>query len=79
MNDFDYLDQETVYLDAACQSLRPKPVVEAMQKYYFEHNSCGERVKYPWGIKTDELVDATRKKVLKFLKLKSKDYFTSLP
>ena len=77
MNDFDYLDQKTVYLDAACQRLRPKPVVEAMQKYYFEHNSCGERVKYPWGIKTDELVDATRKKVLKFLKLKSKDYFTS--
>lgn len=77
MNDFDYLDQKTVYLDAACQSLRPKPVVEAMQKYYFEHNSCGERVKYPWGIKTDELVAATRKKVLKFLKLKSKDYFTS--
>lgn len=77
MNDFDYLDHKNVYLDAACQSLRPKPVVEAMERYYYEHNSCGERVKYPWGEKTDELVEGTRKKVLKFLKLKGKDYFVS--
>lgn len=77
MNDFDYLDHKNVYLDAACQSLRPKPVVEAIERYYYEHNSCGERVKYPWGEKTDELVEGTRKKVLKFLKLKGKDYFVS--
>ena len=38
MEDFDYLGQEKVYLDAACQSLRPWPVVEALEKYYFEHN-----------------------------------------
>ncbi|MDE6492304.1 MAG: aminotransferase class V-fold PLP-dependent enzyme [Lactobacillus sp.] len=77
MNDFDYLGEKTVYLDAACQSLRPRPVVETLEKYYFEHNSCGERVKYPWGEKTDELVEGARKKVLKLLKLKSKDYFVS--
>ena len=77
MNDFDYLGEKAVYLDAACQSLRPRPVVEALERYYFEHNSCGERVKYPWGEQTDELVEATRKKVLKLLKLKSKDYFVS--
>lgn len=75
--DFDYLGEKTVYLDAACQSLRPRPVVEAMERYYYEHNSCGERVKYPWGEKTDELVEGTREKVLKLLKLKSKDYFVS--
>ncbi len=77
MKDFDYLSEKTVYVDAACQSLRPKPVVQSLEKYYFEHNSCGERVKYPWGEKTDELVAATRKKVLKFLRLKSKEYFVS--
>lgn len=77
MQDFDYLDEKTVYLDAACQSLRPRPVVEALNRYYFEHNSCGERVKYPWGVKTDELVDGARRKVLKLLKLKGKDYFVS--
>lgn len=77
MQDFDYLDEKTVYLDAACQSLRPRPVVEALNRYYFEYNSCGERVKYPWGVKTDELVDGARRKVLKLLKLKGKDYFVS--
>lgn len=77
MNDFDYLDKKVVYLDAACQSLRPRPVVEALNQYYLEHNSCGERVKYPWGEKTDALVDSARKKTLKLLKLKEKDYFVS--
>ncbi len=77
MNDFGYLGEDTVYLDAACQSLRPRPVVEALERYYFEHNSCGERVKYPWGETTDELVEGTRRKVLKLLKLKSKEYFVS--
>ncbi len=77
MNDFDYLPEKAVYLDAACQALRPRPVVEALERYYFEHNSCGERVKYAWGVKTDELVEATRRKVLKLLKLKEKEYFTS--
>lgn len=77
MKDFDYLEEGSVYLDVACQSLRPRPVVEAMERYYYQHNSCGERVKYAWGEKTDELVEGTRKKVLKLLKLKSKDYFVS--
>lgn len=77
MRDFDYLGENTVYLDAACQSLRPRPVVKAMERYFYEHNSCGERVKYPWGERTDELVDGARKKVLKLLKLKDKEYFVS--
>ena len=69
MEDFDYLGEGEVYLDAACQSLRPRPVIEALNKYYTEHNSCGERVKYRWGRETDALVDSTREKVLKYLKL----------
>ncbi len=77
MNDFDYIDKDEVYLDSACQSLRPRPVIDAINKYYTEHNSCGERVKYKWGIETDEKVDATREKVLKFLKLSSRKYTVS--
>ena len=46
-------------------------------EYYTEYNSCGERVKYAWGQKTDQKVAETREKVLKFLKFKSKDYFVS--
>ena len=77
MNDFDYLGEGEVYLDGACQSLRPRPVIDAINNYYSEHNSCGERVKYKWGRVTDEKVEATREKVLKFLKLKSKKYTVS--
>lgn len=77
MEDFDFLQDGDVYLDAACQSLRPRPVIEALNRYYTEHNSCGERVKYAWGRKTDELVEDTRDALLKYLKLKGKDYFVS--
>lgn len=77
MNDFDYLGEGEVYLDSACQSLRPRPVIEALNKYYTEHNSCGERVKYKWGRETDELVEDCRERVLKFLKLKSRKYTVS--
>lgn len=77
MNDFDYLSDGDVYFDAACQSLRPRPVIDALNRYYTEHNSCGERVKYAWGRKTDELVEQTRERMLKYLKLKSRDYFVS--
>ena len=77
MNEFDYLGTGEVYLDAACQSLRPRPVIAAINKYYTEHNSCGERVKYKWGVETDEKVEATREKVLKYLKLSGRKYTVS--
>ena len=77
MKDFDYLSDDDVYLDSACQSLRPRPVIDALNNYYTKHNSCGERVKYAWGRKTDELVEDTRAAVLKYLKLKERDYFVS--
>lgn len=77
MNDFDYLGEGEVYLDAACQSMRPRPVIDAINNYYTEHNSCGERVKYKWGVETDEKVEATREKVLKFLKLSARKYTVS--
>ena len=77
MKEFDYLGEGEVYLDSACQSLRPRPVIEAINQYYTEHNSCGERVKYKWGVITDDKVEATREKVLKYLKLSSRKYTVS--
>lgn len=77
MNDFDYLKPNQVYLDSACQSLRPRPVIDTLTNYYEKHNSCGERVKYEWGRITDEKVEATREKVLKFLGLKSRNFTVS--
>lgn len=77
MSDFDYLGEGDIYLDAACQSLRPRQVIQAVEDYYTKHNSCGERVKYRWGITTDEKVELTREKVLKYLKLSSRKYTVS--
>ena len=77
MNDFDYLKNGEVYLDSACQSLRPKLVIDALNKYYTDHNSCGERVKYKWGMITDEKVEETRELVLKYLKLSTRKYTVS--
>ena len=77
MDDFDYLGKGEVYLDSACQSLRPRPVIEAVNRYYTEHNSCGERVKYKWGVETDEKVEATREQFLKYLKLPKRKYTVS--
>lgn len=75
--DFSYLKAKDVYVDMACQSLRPQPVIDVLNSYYTEFNSCGERVKYPWGVKTEEKVEEVRHKVLKYLKVKPKDYFVS--
>ena len=77
MKDFDYLGAGEVYLDGACQSLRPRAVIEAVNDYYTKHNSCGERVKYKWGVETDEKVEAARDEMLKYLKLPKRKYNTS--
>ncbi|MDR0957044.1 MAG: aminotransferase class V-fold PLP-dependent enzyme [Candidatus Nomurabacteria bacterium] len=75
--DFGYLPESAIYFDSACQSLRPQPVIDAMTEYYTKFNSCGERVKYQWGLEVDERVEATRAKILKMLKLSPKEYFVS--
>ena len=77
VNDFAYLKVGQSYFDSACQSLRPQPVIDALNRYYKEFNSCGERVKYKWGRITDEKVQLTRDRVLGYLKLRKKDYFVS--
>lgn len=74
---FEYLKNQDVYFDGACQTLRPQPVIDSLVEYYQKHNSCGERVKYQWGKITDQKVDQTRDQVLKLLKLKKRDFFVS--
>ncbi|MDO4271687.1 MAG: aminotransferase class V-fold PLP-dependent enzyme [Candidatus Saccharibacteria bacterium] len=77
ISDFDYLSSDHVYFDAACQSLRPQQVTEVMVDYYTKFNSCGERVKYRWGLEVDEKIEATRAAILKLLKLSPRKYFVS--
>ncbi len=72
--DFEYVSEETVYLDSACQTLRPQPVLDAMNEYFHKYNACGGRVKYEWGRRVDEEVSETRAKVLDFLGKSAKEY-----
>lgn len=72
--DFSYLNKDVLYLDSACQTLRPQQVIDAMAEYYHEYNSCGGRVKYDWGIKLDEKIKETRKKVLSFVGKPASEY-----
>lgn len=74
---FEYLAPETIYLDSACQTLRPQPVIDALTDYYLHYNACGERVKYEWGRKVDAAVAATREKVLRAFALPAKRYTVS--
>jgi selenocysteine lyase/cysteine desulfurase len=74
---FEYVADDSIYLDSACQSLRPQPVLDILTDYYTNYNACGGRVKYAWGRKVDEAVERTRLAVLELLKLPSKDYETS--
>lgn len=64
---FEYLSVEDVYLDAACQSLRPQPVIDALEEYYTSYGACGGRVKYAWGNRVDEAVSSVRRAVLDLL------------
>tara|TARA_B100000745_G_scaffold295539_1_gene239763 strand:+ start:1011 stop:2228 length:1218 start_codon:yes stop_codon:yes gene_type:complete len=75
--DFEYVSEDTVYLDSACQTLRPQPVLDAMSEYFHEYNACGGRVKYEWGKRVDDKVEEVRTKVLTFLGKKGKEYQTS--
>jgi selenocysteine lyase/cysteine desulfurase len=75
--DFGYLQPGEIYLDAACQSLRPQPVIDAITEYYTSYNACGGRVKYAWGQKVDRAVADTRRAVLDLLGLSPRNHAVS--
>jgi selenocysteine lyase/cysteine desulfurase len=74
---FSWLDTHDIYLDAACQSLRPQPVIDALSGYYTSFGACGGRVRYAWGHRVDEEVGATRDAVLELLGLSGRTYAVS--
>jgi len=63
---FEYLE-ENCYFDTACQSLRPKSVIEAELSYYTSSNSCAGRGNYPWAKKVDAKIDQVRRQILDFV------------
>ena len=76
-SEFSYLGANVVYMDSACQSVRPQPVIDSLTEYYEKYNACGGRVKYKWGQKVDSIIEETRTELIDYLKLSTKDYVCS--
>lgn len=64
--DFPVLDKPIIYMDSACVSLKPKQVVDAMNRYYNEFPACGGRSMHKLGKKVTEEIKKARKTIAKF-------------
>lgn len=74
--DFEILNKNVkgkpiIYFDNACMSLKPKQVVEAMNRYYSEFPACGGRSLHSLGKKVTEEMRNARRIMQKFINAKS--------
>ena len=77
--DFLMLNNDIVYFDNGATTLKPKCVVEKMEKYYTVHTSNIHRGDYDASMITNELYDNTRNIVKDFINCNSSNevIFTS--
>ena len=66
-DDFPMLNMDISYFDNGATTLKPKCVIEAMNKYYLEHTSNIHRGDYDAAIRTNELYDNVRNIVGDFI------------
>ncbi len=65
--DFPMLESDIVYFDNGATTLKPKCVVDAMNKYYLEHTSNIHRGDYKAAVITNDLYDNVRNIVSEFI------------
>ena len=70
--DFPLFQQEKppIYLDSACQSLRPRQVMEAMNEYYYDFPACGGRSVHRLATEVSVRLDKAREDVASFVGVK---------
>ena len=56
-----------IYLDSACQSLRPRQVIEAMDDYYKNFPACGGRSVHRYATKVSIKLEESRERVAHFI------------
>ena len=66
-DDFPMLDSNIVYFDNGATTLKPKCVVDSMDRYYLNHTSNIHRGDYDAAMITNKLYDDTRKIVGNFV------------
>jgi len=64
--DFPILQKGLVYMDNACQTLRPRQVIEKINEYYNNYPSCEGRSYHKTGKKVDQEVKNARKIIQHF-------------
>lgn len=62
-----------VYFDNACMTLRPKQVIEAMDRYYYEYPACAGRSNHSLGTKATEEYNKSRETIAGFIGAKPKE------
>lgn len=55
-----------VYLDSACQSLKPDQVIKAITEYYEDYPACGGRSVHSMSTKVSIMVDEARERLASF-------------
>lgn len=56
-----------IYLDSACQSLRPRPVIDAITDYYVNFPACSGRSMHKLGAEVTQRCDDARDQMARFL------------
>ncbi|MFV1917518.1 MAG: aminotransferase class V-fold PLP-dependent enzyme [Patescibacteria group bacterium] len=62
-----------IYFDSACQTLRPLPVIEAINEYYLKYPACAGRSVHKLGELVTKKCDEARKAVAHFINAKRKE------
>ncbi|MDR3572783.1 MAG: aminotransferase class V-fold PLP-dependent enzyme [Anaerolineaceae bacterium] len=66
-------NKPVTYLDNACQSLRPRSVIEAINHYYLRTSACSGRSMHKLAAEVTRDVDTARSTIAKFLNAPKKD------
>lgn len=64
-----------IYLDSACQSLRPDSVIRAITEYYEEYPACGGRSVHSMATRVSIAVDETREALARFFGTKDPECY----
>ena len=64
-----------IYLDSACQSLRPDQVIRAMDEYYEEYPACGGRSVHSMATRVSVAIDDTREALADFFNTKDPECY----
>ena len=71
--DFPMLNNDLIYFDNGATTLKPKQVIDCMNKYYLEHTSNIHRGEYDAALKTNMKYDQVRDIVATFINCDSRE------